>query len=375
MPDGELFAAGKDLGHPAPDNAVLLPFAGSAPFVEDHPGELDGFDQAARVAQETARFAEEVDVHDLPPIFHYWSDTYLRPKLEHLGAKGIDDYFANALGKVLDGLGRPARFVSLGAGNCDTEVRVSKLLCGREKTDFILDCVELTPAMVDRGRDLTRSEGMTDRVRPMVGDLNSWRPEHQYDAVLANQSLHHVVNLEGLFDAVAAGLAPEGRFITSDMIGRNGHQRWPEARAIVEEFWAELPENYRYHLQLRRHEEHFLDWDCSVEGFEGIRSQDILPMLLDRFEFEEFLAFGNVIDPFIDRGFGPHFDPDNPWDRSFIDRVHARDEAELAAGTITPTHLIATLRLGDGPAERRIPEASSPRSCSPAMRPTAPLPG
>ena len=31
------------------------------------------------------------------------------------------------------------------------------------------------------------------------------------------------------------------------------------------------------------------------------------------------------------------------WDRQFIDRVHARDEAEMAAGHLTPTHLLAVL--------------------------------
>lgn len=328
-----------------PDRSARLPFAGSAPFVDEHPGA--DLDHAARIAQETARFADEVEVHDLPPIFHYWSDRYLRPKLEYFGAAGIDEYFANALEKVLDPA-RANRFASLGAGNCDTEVRLTQLLQKRGKSNFTFDCVELTGAMVERGRQLAAHAGVADRVLPVAGDLNTWRANQPYDAILANHSLHHVLNLEGLCDAIAATLTPEGRLITSDMIGRNGHQRWPEARAIVEEFWAELPETYRYHLQLQRSEDQFLDWDCSVEGFEGIRSQDILPILVDRFEFEEFLGFGNVIDPFVDRGFGPHFDADNPWDRAFIDRVHARDEAELTAGTISPTHMIATLRLGAG---------------------------
>ncbi len=35
---------------------------------------------------------------------------------------------------------------------------------------------------------------------------------------------------------------PHGRFIVSDMIGRNGHMRWPEALAIVQEFWSRAAE-------------------------------------------------------------------------------------------------------------------------------------
>jgi hypothetical protein len=51
--------------------------------------------------------------------------------------------------------------------------------------------------------------------------------------------------------------------------------------------------------------------------FEGIRSQDILPLLLEYFHFEVFIPYGNVIDPFIDRTFGPNFDSSREWDRDF----------------------------------------------------------
>jgi len=133
-------------------------------------------------------------------------------------------------------------------------------------------------------------------------------------------------------------------FITSDMIGRNGHQRWPEAQMIVDEFWNELPQHYRYNVQLNRQENEFLDWDCAQEGFEVIRAQDVLPLLLERFGFEFFLGFANIIDPFIDRSFGHHFNADAEWDREFIDRVHARDEEEILSGRIKPTHMFAVMR-------------------------------
>jgi hypothetical protein len=72
------------------------------------------------------------------------------------------------------------------------------------------------------------------------------------------------------------------------------------------------------------------------------------------------IPYGNVIDPFIDRGFGHHFDPASEWDRSFIDEVHRRDEAELASGRIKPTHMIAVVANEPSTA----PQISvSPESC------------
>jgi SAM-dependent methyltransferase len=314
----------------------LTPSAASASTLDDY---------QARIAQEQAQFKDQVDVHALPAIFTYWAVKHLLPKAQAMGFSHPDEFFANHLQLSLASQG-PSHFMSMGAGNCDTEIRVAQLLMQRGCTNFKIECLDINPDMLERGRALAAQHGLSEVVVPLQGDFNNWTPKRPYQAIVANQSLHHVVELEHLFEAIYQAMDAEGRFIVSDMIGRNGHQRWPEALEIIQTFWKELPAHYRYNLQLRRQEDVYLDWDCSVSGFEGIRAQDILPLMLDRFGFELFLPFANVIDPFIDRAFGHHFDPDGDWDREFIDRVHARDEQEMQAGRITPTHMFAVARKG-----------------------------
>ena len=146
------------------------------------------------------------------------------------------------------------------------------------------------------------------------------------------------------------------------MIGRNGHQRWPEALAIVHEFWRRLPPSYRFNHVATRYEELYENTDYSVDSFEGIRSQDILPLLLEYFHFELFLGFGNVIDPFIDRAFGKNFDPLSSWDRGLIDQIAERDEQEVVTGRITPTHMFAIVGK-DHNSPTRFRGSLSPRSC------------
>lgn len=238
---------------------------------------------------------------------------------------------------------RRRRFVSLGSGNCELEVELAAGLRSRGHEDFVFECVDLNPAMLERGALYARQAGVSEQVVFVQGDFNAWNPAHKYDAAIANQSLHHVVNLEALFDGIKESLTPDGRFIVSDMIGRNGHQRWPEALEIVHEFWRQLPPSYRVNRVSGFFEELFEDWDCSVESFEGIRSQDILQLLLERFGFHLFIGFGNIMDPFVDRSFGHNFNPDAEWDRCFIDRVHQRDVEEMATGRIKPTHILAVL--------------------------------
>ena len=329
-----------------------------------------GLDRPLRAVIESLRYRWTTDVHALPPIFHYWSNRYLRPVLESFGFANPDEFFlvhvlACCAGEPL----HSRRFVSLGAGNCDSEVRLARGLVANGHSDFIIECVDSNAHMLARGYDLASKQNVAQHILGVRADLNAWIPSGRYDAVIANQSLHHVVNLEGLFDAVAGALTDNGRFVISDMIGRNGHRRWPEALAIVQEFWREVPEEYRFDHLLQRKTETFVDRDCSVYGYEGIRSQDILPLLIDRFRFDLFIGFGNVVDPFIDRAFGPNFYPERDWDRAFIDRVHARDQAELVAGNITPTHMFAVLTTARQGRDRHL-EGLAPRQCvRPLLRP------
>lgn len=299
-----------------------------------------------RLAAETLVYKDVANINVLPGIFHYWSNKYLRPVIEEFGFSSPDQFFAKYLLECAAGTpGEQPRFVSIGSGNCDTEVRVARLIRDGGLSEFTIECLDMNPHMLQRGREMAHQEGMSDYLVFTQTDFNDWRPMHRYAGVMANQSLHHVLNLEKLFDGIALATHKNGLFITHDVIGRNGHMRWPEALTEVHRFWQELPEEYRYNRLLQRHEELYINWDCSTEGFEGIRAQDILQLLLQRFRFRLFIGFANVIDVFIDRAFGHNFDENGPWDRRFIDRVHAFDEEAMRAGTIKPTHMLAVMSL------------------------------
>jgi len=302
---------------------------------------------AGRLAAEHKRFTADVNVHDLPPIYHYWSNKYLRPAYEPFGFSDPDSFYCLHLESQIQtalAAGRPARFISIGAGNCDTEIRLALMLMQRGYRNFLIDCFDMNDVMLTRGKLLAAEAGAGDHIATTTIDFNFWQPDSTYDAVIANQSLHHIEKLEALFANIKRVIGSDGVFLTSDIIGRNGHMRWPEALHVVQEFWRKLPPAYRYNLQLDRYEASFQNWDCSHSGFEGVRAQDILPLLIKQFHFESFFAFANVIDPFIDRGFGHHFNIDSAHDLAMIDRIQARDDEEMRAGRIKPTHILAAMR-------------------------------
>ncbi len=295
-----------------------------------------------KIQQELAIYEKQVKVHDLPEIYHYWSNKYLAPIFKEAGFASMDEFFSSNLIEAKNRTGSLiANFVSVGAGNCDLEVSVAKNLISSGFKDFIFECLEINPVMIERGKEIARENGVFNNMRFVEADFNTWISDKKYDGVMVNQSLHHVTNLEHLFEQINKGLDANGSFVISDMIGRNGHQRWPEALEIVNKYWRELPKSHKFNVLLNRLENEYENWDCSKEGFEGIRAQDIVPLLLEQFECEKFIGFVNAVDIFVDRCFGPNFDPKSEWDKEFIDRVHAEDEEAIVSGKLTPTHMLA----------------------------------
>jgi len=242
-----------------------------------------------RIAAELEMYSATANVHDAPPIMQYWSSKFLVPLFQLFGFSNSNEMFRTYIARACRAHpGEVCRVLSIGAGDAATE------------------------------------KGFSGRFQFATFDINSWKPAEEYHVILAIQCLHHFVELEVLFDKIHRALQQDGFFLTDDMIGRNGHQRWPEALHFVDEFWKELPDSYRFNHQLQRVEERYENWDCSKQGFEGIRSQDILPLLIQRFHFDLFVAFGYVVD-------------------IFIDCVHAVDVREIESGRLKPTHIYAAM--------------------------------
>jgi SAM-dependent methyltransferase len=300
---------------------------------------------ASRIDAELATYADQEEVHDLPAIYHYWSARYCTPLLTELGLPGLDEFWDREIAAVCACRHpRPTRLVSLGAGNGDIELQIAARLRTLGLDNLQLVLLELNPAMLDRARENAERLGLGHRVDPVEADLNSWTAEEPADVYFAHHSLHHVMSLEQLFDGAYRTLAPDGVFLINDMIGRNGHRRWSEAAELVNRIWSVTPERYRFNHYIKRVDHEYPDWDCSDVGFEGVRAQDILPLLLDHFHPETYVTFANIIDPFVDRVYGPNFDPSDREDTDFIDAVARIDEAAIDLRLTTPTHMVASFR-------------------------------
>jgi len=296
-----------------------------------------------RIAQQIATYAETVNMHDLPDIFHVWSHNYIRPALEDVfGTGSIDEAYAlSYLDAKVEGTGR---ILSIGSGDGEVEIRVAKELLKHGVQDFVIVCSDVSPILVERNKAAAKREGLEQHFEPFVSDLNKIDILGGFNMIMANHALHHIVELEFLFDYCLERLTPDGIFVTCDMIGRNGHMRWPEAKVFVDLIWPMLSEKQKIHTQLQRFNETFIDHDCSLDGddFEGVRAQDILPLLLQRFRPNKFVGCGGIVDLFVDRGFGHGFDHNDKDDLALVHLIAGLNEALLDAGVITPSWTMAS---------------------------------
>lgn len=297
--------------------------------------------QLMRRAAEKLKYHDVSAVHELPDISHYWGNRYLLPRLQDAGYNSVDDFFLQHIARFRHQA--QIRIASIGSGNCEQDIHLVRSLLDMGIGNLRYECLEFNKAMLVRARVEAHRLSVAHVMLFNETDIAHWQPQTQYEVVLARQFLHHVPALETLFATIKSALTDHGLFLVDDMIGRNGHMRWPEALELVNTLWAELDDKHKFHHLHRVTNRQFVNWDCSLTGFEGIRAQDILPLLLKNFGFESFFAFGNLIEVFVDRPYGPNFNIHDPKDLAFIDRVQALDQACIDSGRIKPTHMFAAL--------------------------------
>lgn len=317
-----------------------------------------------RVNSQIRQYAAVENMHgQLGDIFFYWQKKYFKPRFDELfNVSNHFEFYAKPFAKRIARTG-VRDLISFGCGDAQVEIGVAKYLRKLGTSDFLLHCVELSPFQLERAKANAEAAGLSANFRFIEADFNIWRADGKvFAGAMCHHVLHHVQELEHFVGSVRDALHPGGVFASIDVIGRNGHMRWPEALELVEHIWRFLPDDKKYHHLLKAVEPHFQNRDCSTRGFEGIRSQDILPILMQNFRFEAFLGFGNLIDVFTSRGFGPNFNAEDEHDQAFVDFIEFLNELLLDLGYLKPTRMCAVM-VRDEMVDTRVYKHRTPEFC------------
>jgi SAM-dependent methyltransferase len=300
----------------------------------------------SRAANEAKFFETIASFSELPPMIGWWSIRHLRPRITSVFAtNGPIEFYLRPIRERASEQQR-VKVLSLGSGDGELEVSLSVALSRAGVENVNIVGIELSRELVARSVKRASAAEVAKCVTFEPIDFNSGWGDERWDLVIANQVLHHIVNLEFVLDEAHRTLCEDGALLTRDMIGRNGHQAWPEAKAIVDKIWGVMPKRYRYHRLYKRNFPEFPDFDFSTAGFEGVRAQDILQLCVQRFGFSRFYAFGGIVERFVNRGFGGNYQITSEDDCAFVDNLQLINDLAIDSGLIKPTQMAAYLHKG-----------------------------
>ena len=88
---------------------------------------------------EIANYAENIDIHDNPPIHDYWFNKFILPKLNKYNYNSINDFYVKNLIKVYKKNKHKINILSIGSGNCDLEFSLADALFKKKFLNLILN--------------------------------------------------------------------------------------------------------------------------------------------------------------------------------------------------------------------------------------------
>ena len=227
------------------------------------------------------------------------------------------------------------RALVLGSGSGWLE----RALAGATRFRSIIAC-DFSPETVARARATAQAAGITS-IDYRVLDLEKEElPAGPFDAVFANDVLHHITGLEPLYTRLNAALAPSGRMIFNEYVGPNRFQYSDERMEVVNRYLRVLPDRLRWDpvagKLLWKRERTDATQLVADDPTEAVRSQDVLPLARRFFRpVREYPYGGGLLNPLL-FAIVTNFRAGDPWDDRMMARLCAAEERLTESGEIEP---------------------------------------
>ncbi len=226
------------------------------------------------------------------------------------------------------------RALVLGSGSGWLE----RAVAGRGRFRSIVAC-DFAAESVSRARTEAQAAGL-DSIEYRVVDLERESLDGPYDAIFANDVLHHITNLESLYGRILDALKPDGTFVFNEYVGANRFQHSDEQMDLVNRYMRVLPDRLRHSPSLatvlRRKER--LD-PAQVERddpTEAVRSAEVLPLARAFFRTRaEYPYGGSLLNPLL-HDIIVNFDERRPEDVRFLEVLCDAEDRLIRSGHLEP---------------------------------------
>lgn len=157
----------------------------------------------------------------------------------------------------------------------------------------IIRAIDFSELSIHEARNLAEKEHMSCLIEYEVGNLNTITlPEQVYDLIVAEESIHHVENLEHLYTQVQKALKPDGLFIQSEFTGPDHFQWTDEQLEEINKILDTLDSKYKIKNFYER--PRLIDM-LANDPSEAVRSSEIIPLTYHYFKVIDRRELGGNI--------------------------------------------------------------------------------
>jgi 2-polyprenyl-3-methyl-5-hydroxy-6-metoxy-1,4-benzoquinol methylase len=270
------------------------------------------------------------------PAFNYALELYGPYLVSKMPSVAIDPHVLDVIRKAQ----HPVRLLSLGCATGDWEMAIARNY--PQKCNLTL--VDLNPELLAEAAAFGRKHDIEVRIEPR--DVNSYNiTPGYYDFIVCRSSLHHFMMLERVLNEIRNGLADHGELLViGESIGRKGLQIYPETEKIANDLFRALPARLRKNYYTGEVDTAIPNIDHSADCFEAVRSEEILPMLLEVFRPVEYVAYDSLVTLFFDFRYGRNYNLEDANDRQIIQRITALDADYVGRNVLRPTALFGRFK-------------------------------
>lgn len=230
-------------------------------------------------------------------------------------------------------------------------LNVLTICCGAATTEKALFThVKHKPnfTIVDINQDLLNGakknlSSVANNVATICGDANEIElPEGDFDVAICVAGLHHIVELEHLYEQLAGCLKKDGEFWSiGEYIGRNGARLWPESYEVANGLFSQLPEKYRINNVMSKQgndvvNADLLNVDCSETTFEGIRAEEVEEILLEYFEPVRVDKWSTIAWRVVGPAYVDNYDMEDEQDQAMVEKIANIDADMFLSGKLRP---------------------------------------
>lgn len=228
--------------------------------------------------------------------------------------------------------------LGLGSGACGVELEMVGPHLAKYGIEMELTCIDINKEILEQAERYATEKNV--KFKQIAMDVNEIQIDaNQYDVIVAYAALHHFVELDHIAKQINKGLKPDGLFVTVDIPTRNGYLMWEETHEIVNGIWKSLPAKYKVaHTGYAEPTfvEVYPNVDYSINSFECINSEAILPALNNNLKELYYVPALSISRRFFDTMFGPNYNIDEPLDRKIFDYITSIDQYYIDSGLLKP---------------------------------------